>query len=214
MNDRKYLWGLDLSLSCSGVAIYDLSERAFVFIGSFETDKIKKRENRFLNSLKLKAKADWLLMLMKQYPPYFVGIERGFSQFNTATQNIFRVHGMVNYLFWDVPTEYYPPNTVKEALVHGSGTKEDLQNTISTKYNYIFSNEDESDAFAVALTALVKNGLLEWEKPNWNDIRLMRKSKEEKAAESHVGNHPFGLAWKHDFSLDRGVSEGFWKDAS
>jgi Holliday junction resolvasome RuvABC endonuclease subunit len=167
-------------LSCTGIAIYDLEQREFVFIGSFSTEKIKKQKNRYHNSLKLKEKADWVISLIRQYPPYYVAIERGFSRFNNATQNIFRVHGLVNYLFWDIPTKYYPPKSVKEKLVHGNATKEDLQNVISAKYNYIFSNEDESDAFAVALTALVDNELLEWVKPDWNDIRMLRKPKKSK----------------------------------
>lgn len=180
MDSRKFLYGFDISLSCTGVAIYDLERREFVFIGSFSTEKIKEKKNRYHNSLKLKEKADWIISLIRQYPPYYVAIERGFSQYNTATQNIFRAHGLVNYLFWDIPTKYYPPKLVKERLVHGSATKEDLQNTIKAKYNYIFSNEDESDAFAVAITALIDNELMEWEKPDWNDIRLMRKPKEKK----------------------------------
>lgn len=177
---KKFLYGLDISLTCTGVVIYDLEKRDFVFIGSFNTEKIKKKKDRYHNALKLKEKGEWLVQLMEQYPPYFVSIERGFSQWNNATQNIFRAHGIVNYLFWDTPMVYYPPKLVKERLVHGSATKEDLANCIKAKYNYIFSNEDESDAFAVALTALIENELIEWEKPDWNDIRMMRVPKEPK----------------------------------
>jgi hypothetical protein len=177
---NKFLYGMDISLSCTGVVIYDLEEKEFVYIGSFSTDKVKKQKNRYHNSLKLKAKADWLLALKEQFPPFYIAIERGFSRFPTSTQNIFRVHGLTNYLFYDCPTEYYPPSKVKERMVHGDATKEDVENTIKAKYNYIFSNGDESDAFAVTLAALIDNELIVWEKPDFKDIVAMRKAKEPK----------------------------------
>lgn len=180
--EGRYLYGLDLSLSCTGVAIYDLIKKEFVYIGSFDTTKIPKQKNRYHNAIKLKAKADWLLQLKEIYPPYFIGIERGLSRFNTATQVIYRVHGMANYLFNEHPQEYYPPKMVKETIVHGSATKEDVAITINARYNNIFANEDESDAFAVALTVLIKEGLIEWEKPKWADIKKLRKPTKPKKA--------------------------------
>ena len=62
--------------------------------------------------------------------------------------------------------------------MHGSATKEDLQIAINAKYNDIsFVNEDESDSFAVLLTHLAKEGLINWDKPKWSDIKKMRKPK-------------------------------------
>lgn len=181
LSTNKFLFGLDISLSCTGVAIYDLEQRAFVFIGSFNTEKIKSKKNRYHNALKLKALGDWMQTLIEQYPPFYIAIERGFSQFNTATQVLFRAHGVVNYLFQDYPQTYYPPKSVKEALVHGNATKEDLTNTIKIKYNGIeFSNEDESDAFAIAVCALVDHELMTWEKPDFAYIVSLRIPKEEK----------------------------------
>lgn len=177
---HRFLWGLDLSLTCTGVAIYDLDDKEFVFIDSFNTESIKKQKNRYHNAIKLKEKADWLLDLKEKYPPYFVGIERGYSQFNTSTQTIYRVHGLVNYLFHDCPQEYYPPKSVKEALVHGDATKEDVLITINLRHDFNFKNEDESDAVAVAITTLIKNGVITWEKPKWADIKKLRAPKVKK----------------------------------
>jgi len=176
MSDR-YLWGADLSLTCTGVAIYNLDKKEFVYIGSFNTEKVKSKKNRYHNALKLKEKAQWMLNLKEKYPPYFIGVERGFSHHNTATQTIFRVHGLFNYLFVDHPQEYYPPKTVKECIVHGSATKEDLAIVIRAKYNGIFKNEDESDAIGIVLTALIKNEVIEWDKPNWADVKKLRVPK-------------------------------------
>jgi Holliday junction resolvasome RuvABC endonuclease subunit len=184
--ESNFLWGLDLSLTCTGVTIYDLTKKEFVFVGSFNTEKIKKQKNRYHNAIKLKEKADWLDSLKKSYPPYYIAIERGFSHHNVATQTIYRVHGLVNYMFWDCPQEYYPPKLVKSVIVHGSATKEDVAIVINTRYNDIFANEDESDSFAVALTCLIDKGLIEWEKPNWADVKKLRKPKPKKTTKKKV----------------------------
>ena len=180
ISNHRYLWGLDISLTCTGVTIYDLDDKEFVHIDSFNTEKIKAIKNRYHNAIKLKAKADWLLELKEKYPPYFIGIERGFSRYNNSTQTIFRVHGLANYLFHDIPQEYYAVKKIKEVIVHGSATKEDVAITINQKYPFYFENEDESDSFSVVLTVLIDKGLIEWEKPKWSEIKKLRVPKPKK----------------------------------
>lgn len=163
---NHYIYGLDLSLAQTGVTIYNLTSKEFVYIGHINTDKIKKKKDIYHNALKLKHIYEELSKIKEQYPPKAVIIERGFSRFNTATQVIYRVHGVVNFLFHDVNQIYYPPKTVKEAIIKGDATKELVQKVISAKYNGIqFSNEDESDAFALCITYLIKENLIEWVKP-------------------------------------------------
>lgn len=170
MQDR-FLWGLDLSLTCTGVTIYNLDTKEFVYVGSFNTEKIRIKKAQkdygiYLNSLKLKQKHDWLIELKKKYPPSIVAIERGFSHHNTSTQTIYRVHGMVNLMFHDLPQIYYPPKTVKEAIYKGDATKAQVQKVIKNNFVDVeFANDDESDSFAVALTYLIKNSLIEFVKP-------------------------------------------------
>ncbi|GIN25602.1 crossover junction endodeoxyribonuclease RuvC [Bacillus sp. FSL W8-0445] len=162
----NYIYGLDLSLSCTGCTIYDLEKQEFVFIGSVNTDKIKKKKDQYHNAIKLKEIYNWLKNLKKSYPPAIVTIERGFSRFNAATQTIYRVHGVTNLLFSDVNQIYYPPKTVKEAIYKGNATKVQVQKIIKNNFVDIeFANEDESDSFAVVLTYLIKNNLIEFEKP-------------------------------------------------
>lgn len=162
---EKYLYGLDLSLSCTGVTIYDLEEERFVYIGHIGTDHItKKKANKhlYLNALKLEEIYNNLLILKAKYPPRAIAIERGFSRFNTATQSIFRVHGLVNFIFRDIPQEYYPPKEVKAQIIKGTASKLQLQGVINNHYpNIEFNNEDESDSFAVALTYLMKHDIIE-----------------------------------------------------
>jgi Holliday junction resolvasome RuvABC endonuclease subunit len=174
----KYLWGLDLSLSCTGLTIYDLEAREFVYIGSFSTEKIKKQKDLYHNAIKIKQKFDWLKELKETYPPSIVAIERGLSRFNTATQVIYRVHGVVNLLFWDVPQHYYPPKKVKEVIYKGNATKAEVARVIQNNFIDVeFANEDESDSFAVALTYLISNDLIKFEKP------IVDKKKTKKKAE-------------------------------
>ena len=162
----KYLFGLDLSLACTGVTIYDLEKREFVYIGSINTEKVKKKKDLYHNGIKLKHIYDYLEELKEKYPPSIVAIERGFSRFPTATQVIYRTHGITNLLFHDVNQLYYPPKTVKEAIYKGDATKAQVQKIIKNNFVDVeFANEDESDSFAVALTYLIKEGLIEFEKP-------------------------------------------------
>jgi Holliday junction resolvasome RuvABC endonuclease subunit len=177
------VWGLDLSLANTGVTIYDTEQQEFIYIGSIDTDFIKSRKankHLYLNGIKLKHLWDEMSKLREQYPPEIISIERGFSRFNTATQVIYRVHGIINLMFQDIPQIYYPPKTVKEAILKGDATKAQLQKAINVKYNDItFANEDESDSFAVCLTYLIKEGLIEWVKPELPKKRVKAKAKKE-----------------------------------
>jgi Holliday junction resolvasome RuvABC endonuclease subunit len=177
------LWAFDISLKNTGLTIYDLETKKFVYIGSFNTEKIratKDYKGLYINGIKLKKITDWIKQLMRLYPPTQVAIERGFSRFNAETQTIFRAHGVVNCMLWNVPQVYYTPKAIKAVIVHGDATKEDVANSINTKYNdIIFQSEDESDSFATAIAYLVENGLVEWEKPNWADIKKARKQKKK-----------------------------------
>lgn len=175
----NYAWGLDLSLANTGITIYCIDKQDFVYIGSINTDKIKKKKDLYHNALKLKHIYNELMDLKEKYPPKVVIIERGFSRFNTATQVIYRVHGLVNFIFNDVNQIYYPPKSVKEAILKGDVTKKELQEAINTKYNGIsFENEDESDSFAVCLTYLIKEEIIEWVKPEIKKKRKVTKKKE------------------------------------
>ena len=102
--------------------------------------------------------------LIAKHPPHEVAIEQGFTMHNKSTQIIYRVHGVCNELFHEYLQFYYAPTTVKK-LISGNGrsSKEVLQASILKKYpNVEFKNTDESDAFAVGLTYLIKKHKLQW----------------------------------------------------
>lgn len=178
----EFIYGLDLSLANTGITIFELTTSKFVYIGSINTEKIKKKKDLYHNALKLKYIYDALSELKEKYPPKVVAIERGFSRFNTSTQVTYRVHGLINFLFHDINQIYYPPKTVKEAILKGDATKKQIQKVIKDKYPEIqFKNEgkndsfDESDSFAVCLTHLIKENLIKYDKPKLPKRKATKK---------------------------------------
>ncbi|WP_064214300.1 crossover junction endodeoxyribonuclease RuvC [Anoxybacillus flavithermus] len=154
-----YLWAFDLSMDNTGVAIFDLHTYKPVHITSIKTNKKHSHGKRLYHIAKE------IHSLKNTYPANVVTIERGFSRFNTATQVIYMVHGVVNYLFHDIEIKYYPPKTVKEAIIRGDATKKFVRQVIENHYPDVkFKNEDESDAFAVGLCWLIKNKKIKWKK--------------------------------------------------
>lgn len=157
-----HLYAFDLSMECTGLTIFDLESVLPVLVTSISTSHFKKNAT---HGQKLKYIEEEIVKIGKRYTPSIVAIERGFSRFNTSTQVSYRVHGVVNKLFYNYEQIYYPPKTVKEAICRGDATKKYIQETINKVYPDIeFKNEDESDSFAVALTYLIKNNLIKWDK--------------------------------------------------
>ena len=147
----SYIYGLDLSMSDTGITIFD-GEKP-VFVGSIATKDTKTHGER------LKEIYDFLLFLKEKYPPSVVCIERGFTRFNNSTQVLYKVHGIVNMLFCDIEQIYYTPKTIKDSIVSGKASKEEIKDKILEEYpDIIFKNNDESDAFAIVLTYLKLKG--------------------------------------------------------
>lgn len=155
----SYLYGLDLSMENTGVTIFDLESNLPIHITSIETNK------KHTHGKRLYYIAQEMIRLKELYPPNVVVIERGFSRFNTSTQVIYRVHGLINYLFHDAEQVYYPPKKVKEAIIRGDAAKKLVRQVIESEYPEVkFENEDQSDSFAVALTYLIINKIIKYTK--------------------------------------------------
>jgi Holliday junction resolvasome RuvABC endonuclease subunit len=143
----------------TGVAIF--RDALPIHIESIKTNAKQTHGKR------LKYIEDKVIDLATQYPPNIVIIERGFSRFNTSTQVIYRVHGVVNKCFHNVEQIYYPPKTIKEMIVRGDATKKYVRKMIELAYpDVVFENEDQSDAFAIGLTYLIKSKIVNWDKEN------------------------------------------------
>jgi Holliday junction resolvasome RuvABC endonuclease subunit len=146
-------------MGSSGVTIFDANKLEPVYIGSVQTNEKQPHGKRLLHI------ENYLQELKEKYIPSVIAIERGFQHQPTSTQVIYRVHGVVNKFFNEYEQIYYPPKSVKEAICRGDATKKYVSDTIKKVYPDVeFKNEDESDSFAVALTYLIKNNLIKWEK--------------------------------------------------
>jgi Holliday junction resolvasome RuvABC endonuclease subunit len=155
---NKYVYALDLSQNSSGVCIFTNDGE---FIKAFTIDTNGEKETK----LKLKIIGNEFKKIAKEYPPETIVIEQGFTLYNQSTQAIFRVQGVVSFLFADYEQIYYPASTVKK-IVGGKGnmTKEEIYYVIKEKYPKIkLQNYDESDAFSVGLTYFIKKGIIKWE---------------------------------------------------
>jgi Holliday junction resolvasome RuvABC endonuclease subunit len=187
MSDKKYLWGLDISLKQTGIAVYELTEREFVLIDSFNTEKIyatKENKNLLLHGVKLKKIIDWIKGILKDYPPIMVIIERGFVGTGNETPAIFKTHGAINCLLWNIPQVYYPPNTVKSEIWHGHASKQEVEVEILKRFPDLkMANDDESDAVAVALCHLIKVEYIQWEKSEGKPAPKKKKSTKKKKVE-------------------------------
>jgi len=151
---NKYVYALDLSLSSTGVCIFT-NDGGFVEAETIDTQS--EKETR----LKLKIIGEEFVKLQREYTPEVIVIEQGFTLYNQSTQAIFRVHGIVNYIFCNYEQVYYPASTVKKTITgKGNATKDEVREAILKKSPKLkFHSYDESDAYAVGLTYFIKKGI-------------------------------------------------------
>ena len=190
MSNKKYLWAFDISLKNTGLAIYDLEEEKFIYVGSFLTEKIyatKQYKGLNLHALKLKRITEWIKELYVKYSPEVVAMEQIISKkkktangFAFAQHNdiiaLSKVHGVIQCMLWKFPMEIYSPTTIKKHVVKGNASKDLVQDILKLRFPYIdFQDDDQSDAVAVAVTYLVEKGLIEWKKPLIKDVIKNKK---------------------------------------
>jgi len=140
-------------MNCSGIAIINMDTLEPIHITSIKTN------DKLDHGYRLHQQREFMKPIIKKYPPEVVFYEKGFTNFNVATQVIFRVVGVFNELLKDYKTEYLAPTTVKKTITsNGKSSKEVLQKALIKKYpNVKFKNTDESDALAVVYTGMIKN---------------------------------------------------------
>lgn len=183
MEKGKYIYGLDISMSNTGVTIVDEETMKIVHITSITTElkEFKRLPIEYKHGKRLKHHYDEVNKLIEKYPPSIAVIERGFSRFNNATQILFRVHGVYALAFADVPNIYYTPKQVKDTIYKGNADKGELADVMSKRLKLEFDNEDESDSTAVALTHLILVNDYDWKK-------VLKKTKKDILNEEKKAN--------------------------
>jgi len=142
----KYILALDLSLSSTGAVVFSENgkHKEIITIETSPNDE---------TPIRLKIIANRLKKIKKQYDIKTVVIERGFTRFNTSTQQIFRCHGIANYIFAGIPQIYYSSKSIRKIVLgNGNAKKEEVRDFILKKYKKIkFKNMDETDAMSIGL---------------------------------------------------------------
>ena len=152
---EEYVYALDLSLANIGIAIFDKDGNVVKILSKMTNPKDPI-------GIRLQTLLNFLCDLDKKYKASKIIMENGFTRFNTVTQQLYRVHGIVNCLFAKEEQGYYAPATVKKTVTgNGKATKSEVQNKLYELYPGIsFRNFDESDAVAIGLTYFIKTGIL------------------------------------------------------
>lgn len=153
------LLALDLSLSSTGYAVmqWDSKKQKATVLTVGHIDNKRQGRASWSHGKKLLNIYLQLSELFQQYQIARVVREQGFSRFNKATQALFRVVGLVDYIveieIQQSITEY-SVTTVKKAIT-GNG-KADKQEVAVKIQDYLtketeFAVDDESDAVAVGI---------------------------------------------------------------
>jgi len=162
---EKVVLAGDLSLACPAFAVFrvtadsDYENIELLHLSHVKTDSKKSLGHR-LDQIQVHLQS-----IFDSYEIDSVVVEKGFSRFATATQQIQRVVGVfVLTLFRNGVRSFdeLSPTTVKKAITgSGKASKEELAAALfrylgDTKY----ATDDESDACGVAIAYMKKEGWL------------------------------------------------------
>jgi len=139
-----YTIAFDLSLNSTGYSVFN-NRGKLIEMGTIDTNNIPDIPNK-LHAIGKKAKS-----IKRKYKISAIVIERGFTRFNNVTQKIFRVFGIINYLFYDVEQIYITSKEVRKRVCgNGNIKKEDFFEHIkNTNKRVKFKNNDEADSYAL-----------------------------------------------------------------
>lgn len=150
-----YIIALDLSLSCTGCSIFS-DDGEFVKTCHIDTN------GKEITPWRLRNIAKFLRQIKKEYKPIKIIIEKGFYRFAKSTEQVFRVHGITNLIFYNIDQiEIHATSVRKLVTGHGNINKEQLSDWIKKEYpNITFENDDEIDSYALGIAYLKQNEII------------------------------------------------------
>jgi len=153
----NYIYAFDLSLSSSGVCIFDKKGNPIKIMSVPTTSKMEHKD-------RLKVIADNWMELRGQYPTDLIILESGFSRHAVSTQVLYRVRGVIDYLFYDIPEICYAPSSIKKIICgNGRADKSLVQGKILEMFPYMkFENQDQSDSVGIGLCYFIEQGIIPW----------------------------------------------------
>lgn len=147
---------MDLSLSSPGFAVLALFEGNPIVLEVSHVKTSAKQSHGY----RLYEIANEISRLIVAYQPEHYVREKGFSRFAAATQALFKVVGMSDYITYvygdDAKVDEISPTSVKKAVTgSGKASKQDVQDAVIRILQIDnpdhFANDDESDACAVGI---------------------------------------------------------------
>lgn len=153
--ENKFIYALDISLSNTGLSIFTEKGNPIKII-SISTSPKDKHPQR------LKVIADSIYELRKVYSPLVMIFESGFYRFSASTQAIYKVIGLIQFLFNDIEQYAYAPSTIRKIICgNGKANKEDVEKAVLKVWpNLSFSDNDQSDSCGVGLCYLIDKKII------------------------------------------------------
>ena len=152
----KYIMALDLSLSNTGIAIFN-KKQEIISIDNIITNPKDDYP------IRLKTIFDEIKKFEKKYSLSTIVFERSFSRFHKSTQSLFRVQGVAMLALYKYSQFFYSPSEIKSCLTgKGNASKQSVLNSVQKIYPKIeIDNTDQSDAIATGVTYFRKEKFLE-----------------------------------------------------
>lgn len=155
-----FVLGLDVSMNSTGWAILGVKGDAVRLVDS----GIIKAKTKESHGKRLRNQREHFVEIVEKFKPSFVAREAGFSRHIKSTQVLFKAYGVTEEVFADFDLVEYAAATIKK-LVTGSGRADKTEVESAIRYElklpetFKFASDDESDAIAIGLTIIEKNGL-------------------------------------------------------
>jgi crossover junction endodeoxyribonuclease RuvC len=155
-------------MTSPGFAMIEVRDRKAYLIAHTSTQTVKKEKDRtYSDGERIKAIIDTLDNFMKENGPVDGYIkEQSFARFKTETAKIYSTVGAVLFFLHDKEVIDISNKTIKKLLTgNGNGTKKQVEIEVKAMLNldeeYLFKNDDESDACAVVLAYLKQKKLID-----------------------------------------------------
>lgn len=145
---------IDASTTRMGITLESL-ENGQVLVTDLDFKKYKpnknlsKAEGHVEKMRYIKKKLDDFVM---KYPPNEIYLEGIFikREFLNSSEVTLKLHGFLILYFIDHPIHYFPPKSVRKALLsNGNASKKDLQEYLYNQTGIVFNNFDQSDSYAL-----------------------------------------------------------------
>jgi crossover junction endodeoxyribonuclease RuvC len=155
-------------MTSPGFAMIEVRDRKAYLIAHTSTQTVKKEKDRtYSDGERVKKIVDEMMNFIEEYGPVDGYIkEQSFARFKTETAQIFKTVGAVLFVLHDKEVIDISNKTIKKLLTgNGNGTKKQVEVEVKAILNldeeYLFKNDDESDACAVVLAYLKQKKLID-----------------------------------------------------